>query len=178
MHRWGDSRQAWIGLWILAGLAMAGLNGYMLMSLLDEPLAGYSRLVRSVDRGIRQYRTLLAAKTENVTAGMDLITQRFPPASVDDTPSTAGGTTPATVAEHQVETRPAALPLLTGIVGRRSSDGDVSWLALTDAGVFAAGDTCRDFTVAKISAQGVSLVRGGQAWFLKAPSVGYSLTTP
>ena len=39
MKAWGNNIQVFIGLWIIAGLAVMGINGYALMSLMDEPLA-------------------------------------------------------------------------------------------------------------------------------------------
>ena len=62
MQQSGSRVQALIGLWILTGLVVVGINGAMLMSLLDEPLAGYSPGVRTADRGFRQYRTLVAPR--------------------------------------------------------------------------------------------------------------------
>ena len=84
MHRLGSRIHALVGLWILAGLVVVGVNGTMLMSLLDEPLAGYSSGVRMADQGFRNYRMLVTAQAEKITSGMDLLISRFKPEIVDE----------------------------------------------------------------------------------------------
>lgn len=177
MHRLGSRIHALVGLWILAGLVVAGVNGAMLMSLLDEPLAGNSSGVRMADQGFRNYRMLAAAQAEKITSGMDLIASRFKPGGVETeipvvqpppaTPAVVKKTAPA----------PLALPTLTGIMTSRSSDGSDRRLALLDGRICAEGERLGNLTVMRITRGGVSLVRGDQAWFLKAPHIAYSVST-
>ncbi len=77
MHRLGSRIHVLVGLWILAGLVVVGVNGAMLMSLLDEPLAGYSGGVRMADQGFRKYRLLVTVQAEKITSAMDLLMSRF-----------------------------------------------------------------------------------------------------
>jgi hypothetical protein len=77
MHQSDSRMRALIGLWILAGLMVVGVNGTMLLSLLDEPLAGYSSGVRNADRAFRQYRMRLTAEAEKMTSGMERLTSWF-----------------------------------------------------------------------------------------------------
>ncbi|MBC2709538.1 MAG: hypothetical protein HGJ94_00555 [Desulfosarcina sp.] len=172
-----NGNHALIGLWILAGLLVAGLNGYTLMALLDAPLSGYSDGVRAADRGMQQCQTLLVAETEKIILGMDLLAYRFTPVTaVEDEPPAAQNAAVPPV-KKRVSTPSVVLPSLTGIITSRSTNGAVSRLALLDGTVFSEGGTLRYFTVKGISVRGVLLARGGQTWFLKAPEITFSLTT-
>ena len=71
----------------------------------------------------------------------------------------------------------AVLPTLTGIMTSRSSDGDARRLAVLDGRICTEGEQLGNLTVMRIARGGVSLVKGDQAWFLKAPDIAYSLTT-
>jgi hypothetical protein len=175
MHRSGSRVQALIGLWILAGLVVVGINGAMLMSLLDEPLAGYSTGVRTADRGFRQYRMLVAAEAHKITSGMDLLASRFGP-RVEDTekPATQRVPDPPSVVKP-VKPPAVKLPTLTGVLTRRSTDRIATRLAVIDGRICAVGDRCRGFTVKAITREGVSLVRNKQTWFIKVPETTYSV---
>lgn len=178
MHRLGNRTHVLIGLWVLAGLVVVGINGTMLMSLLDEPLAGYSDGVRSTDQRFRQYRQLKAAEAQKITSGIDLLASRYKPivVVVEETPVIQNVSAPRpaikTVAQPAV-----VLPRLTGVITSRSTDGIDKRLAVMDGRVFAEGDQLRDLTVKWISTGGVSLARGNQDWFLNAPEIAYSVTT-
>lgn len=177
MIRLGSRIQVMIGLWILAGLAVMGINGYALLSLLDEPLAGYSTEVRNADRMFQQFGLLLAAETEKMTSGMDLLARRFsPPTAPAERPRTPEQKAAAVQAVKPAAAAPATLPVLAGIVTRRSGSGAVDRLALLDGRIFSQGDTVMDLTIEEISATGVLLSRESRTWFLKAPRVPYSLT--
>ena len=177
MHRLGSRIHALIGLWILAGLVVAAINGYMLMSLLDEPLAGYSSGVRNADRGFRQYRMLSAAEAEKITLGMDLLASWFKPIVVEEEKPEFQKLLAPPPPEKKVAPSPVVMPTLTGIMTSRSADGTARRLAVMDGRICAEGDRVRDLTVKGITSGGVSLVRGGQAWFLMAPEMAYSITT-
>lgn len=177
MHRLGNRMHALIGLWILAGLVVAGVNGSILLSLLDEPLAGYSSAVRDADRGFRQYRLRLAAEAEKIASGMDLLASRFKPVvGEEETPVVPETPAPAPNASKRAPL-PVVLPTLTGIMTSRSSDGNSRQLAVLDGRICTDGDRLDDFTVKRITRGGVALVRGRQTWFLKAPDIAYSVTT-
>lgn len=176
MHRLGSRIHALVGLWILAGLVVVGLNGTMLMSLLDEPLAGYSSGVRMADQGFRNYRMLVTAQAEKITSGMDRLINRFKPGVVEEEPAFQKRPAPPSFAKKRAPA-PVVLPTLTGIMTSRSSDGDAWRLAVLDGRICAEGEQLGNLTVMRIARGGVSLVRGDQAWFLKAPDIVYSLTT-
>ncbi len=177
MHRLGSRIHVLVSLWILAGLVVVGVNGAMLMSLLDEPLAGYSGGVRMADQGFRKYRLLVTAQAEKITSGMDLLMGRFETRAVEEEkpvlhqpaalPSLAKKRAPA----------PVALPTLAGILASRSSDGHARWLAVLDGRICAEGEQLGNLTVKRIANGGVSLARGDQSWFLKAPDIAFSLAT-
>lgn len=179
MKAWGNSVQLFIGLWMLAGLVVMGINAYALMSLMDEPLAGYSIGVRHAQGMFQQYRNLLSAETENMDSGMDLLIQRFAAKTTLIEPSQAADTrqSPSAV-EKKVKPPAVALPVLAGIVTSRSTTGAERRLALLNDGVFAEGDQLQDLTIRKISADGVLLAKGKKTWFLKTPDVAYSLSKP
>lgn len=177
MHRLGSRMHVLVGLWILAGLVVVGINGTMLMSLLDEPLAGYSSGVRIADQGFRKYRMLVTAEAEKITSGMDRLISRFETEVVEEEkPAIKKPPAPPSFAKKMAPA-PVALPTLTGIVTSRSTDSTARRLALMDGRICAEGDRFGDFTVKRITRGGVSLVRGGQAWFLKTPDIAYSVTT-
>ena len=176
MHR-SDSRiQALIGFWILAGLVMVGLNAAMLLSLLDEPLAGHSDGVRNADRAFRQYRLRLTAEAEKITSGMERLTSWFAPVLVEEKPVVQKAPAPPASAKKK-RPLPLVLPTLMGIMTSRSSDGSTQRLALLDGRICAQGDPLGNFTVKRIAREGVSLVQGDQVWHLKAPDVAYSIAT-
>lgn len=177
MHRLGSRTNALVGLWILAGLVVMGVNGAMLMSLLDEPLAGYSGGVRMADQGFRKYRLLVTAQAEKISSGMDLLMGRFETRAVEEEqPVVQKRPAPPSLAKTRAPA-PLALPTLTGIMTSRSSDGHDRRLAVLDGRICAEGAQLGNLTVKRIARGGVSLVRGDQAWFLKAPNISFSLTT-
>lgn len=179
MKAFGNSVQVYIGLWVLAGLVVMGINGYALMSLLDEPLAGYSAGVRQADRGFQQYRRLLSTETEKIASGMDLLVRCFAAKTTVIEPSkTADIKQSPSAVEKRVKPPAVALPVLAGIVTRRSTTGAACRLALLNDGVFAEGDTMQDLTIRKISADGVLLAKGKKTWFLTRPEIAYSLSKP
>jgi hypothetical protein len=176
MQWWRNGVHAWIGLWILAGLAVAAVNGYMLASLLDEPLAGYSQKARIAQRGLRQYQVLLTAKAERFASEMDLLAERFKPVETAiERPALIKAAIP--VPRKKRTAPPVVLPNLAGIVTRQSADGADHCLALLDGRFFSEGDTIGDLTVQKISDNGVLLARAGRTWFLKTPEVACSRIT-
>ena len=179
MKAWGNSVRLFIGLWVLAGLVVVGINAYALMSLMDEPIAGYSIGIRHAQGMFQQYRNLLNAETENMSSGMDRLIQRFAAKTTLIEPSKSADTkqSPSAV-EKKVKPTAVALPVLTGIMTSRSTTGKQRRLALLNDGVFAEGDTLQDLTIRKISADGVLLAKGKKTWFLKAPAVAYSLSKP
>ena len=173
----GNRMRALIGLWVLAGLVVLGVNGFMLMALLDEPLVGYSNAARNADQAFRQYRKLLNAESEKITSGMELLANRFNPIVVEEEQPVVRHVPDPRPEAKRVTSAPVVLPELTGILTSRSSDGTTRRLALIDGGVRAEGDRIRDLTVKRVGNRGVSLVRGDQSWFLKAPEIGYTVST-
>jgi hypothetical protein len=166
-----------IGLWILAGLMVGGVNGTMLLSLLDEPIAGYSSEVRNADRAFQQYRMLLAAEAEKITSGMERLTSWFKPAVMkEEQPPLRKKPAPPSLSKKMAP-EPVVLPMLTGIMTSRSSDGSTKRLALLDGHICAQGDPLGNFTVKRIARDGISLAQGDRVWYLKAPDVAYSIAT-
>jgi hypothetical protein len=176
MHPTPNGIRALVGLWVLAGLAVSGLNGHALMTLLDDPIASYSNDMRRVDRGFREYRMLLSAEAQKITAGMEHLASRFGAAAVEIAPP-ALPVPPERPQAAAAAPQPLALPTLNGILTSRSSSGSDRRLALLDGRVYAEGDRIRDLTVKGITPQGVLLIKGDGTWFLKAPEIAYSLTT-
>lgn len=177
MKTWGHDMQVYIGIWVIIGLVVLGVNGYAFISLVDEPLAGYSPGVQQTDRGLQQYRQMLSAKSEKLSSGLELLAQRFtatvpkhgPPEAVDQKKA------PVKVAKRPtIET--VSLPVLAGIVTSRSAAGRVHRLALLDSGIYSEGETFQDFTIRKISADGVLLSKGKQSWFIERPKITYSVS--
>jgi hypothetical protein len=172
----GNLKHAWIGLWVLAGLIVTGINGAALLSLLDEPLAGYSSQVRRAARAFRQYQQLLEAEKKKMASGLDLLAGLFE-AETDEKPPEAAA--PQPIAPKPVRKKPpqpVVLPVLTGVVTRTSENGTRQWLALMDGRVRTRGDRIRQLTVRKIDGRGVVLAKGSRTWFVKAPEIAYSRT--
>ncbi|PID39376.1 MAG: hypothetical protein CR984_07195 [Proteobacteria bacterium] len=175
-----DNRMhAWIGSWILIGLAVIGFNGYMLLSLLDEPLAGHSPQARSANRAFRQYRILRQAKTKKIVSEMDLLVSRFGDVIPKERPM-AG--TPAQVPTPEGKKvppppppPPVTLPALTGIVSRLSADGTTQWTALINGSVRFQGDQLGQLTIQKIDSRGIVVVSDDRSWFIKTPDISFSL---
>lgn len=176
MYRSGNRMRALIGLWILTGLVVAGVNGTLLLQLLDEPLAGYSTAVRNASKGFGQYRKLLTAEAQKITSGMDLLASRFTLRVVEEKKTAAPDISVRSTAK-KVAPASVALPALTGIMTSRSTDGTAKRLAVMNGRICNEGDRLGDLTVKGITRTGVRLARGDRTWFLKAPEVAYSLTT-
>jgi hypothetical protein len=147
------------------------------MSLLDEPLAGYSSEVRSADRGFRQYRMLLTAETEKINLGMDLLASWFKPVVVQEEQSVIQNVSAPQQALRKAKPPALVLPTLTGVITSRSTDGTARQMALLDGRMCNQGDQLGTFTVKWITSQGVSLVSGDHTWLLKAPENTYSVAT-
>lgn len=167
--------QILIGFWTLTGLAILGLNGFALLSLLDEPLAGYSSEVREVDRGFREYRELLSRNDENMTTGMEGLKRRFATAVPDKeiAPEEEKQTLVEKVKSVRLPT--VTLPVLSGMATSRSVSGVEHRLAFLEDDVYAEGDAMQAFTIREISADGVLLAKGEKTWFLKRPEIAYSV---
>lgn len=177
MKAWGDQAKAFIGLWVIAGLIVLGINGRALLSLLDEPLAGHSSGVRLADRGFQQYRQLLSAKAEKISSGMAHLVQRFTASAPTVEHALAVEQKQAPVKEtRRVKLPTVTLPVLTGIVTSRSAAGQTHRVAVLDSGVYSEGEQLQNFTIRQISADGILLARGQQTWFLERPDIGYSLS--
>jgi hypothetical protein len=177
MNAWRNRLRIFLGFWIMAGLVVLGINGYALMSLLDEPLAGHSSAVRQVDRGFQQYQRLINTETEKIVSGMELLAHRFAAHTPRvDSSIPVEKKTVETKAEQKANQPTVTLPVLAGIVTRRSSAGQVNRMALLDGGVYSEGEMLQAFTIRKIDAEGVLLAKGKQTWFLKRPEVAYSLS--
>lgn len=177
MYRLGSRTHALVGLWILAGLMVVGVNGYVLMALMDEPLAGYSSEVRDVERSLRRYGQLLTAEAQKAISGIDRLASRFAPVAVEPEKPALQKSTARSAAVKQTVDLPVVLPSLTGIVTSRRTDGTANRLAVMDGRICVEGDRLGELTVTLIDVDGVSLVSDDRAWFLKAPEIAYSLTT-
>jgi hypothetical protein len=174
MRLYGNRIHGFIGLWVLAGLMVLGANGYMLMTLFDEPLTGLSEHVRHADRAFRQYRSLLEAKSVNRSSGMQTLANWFAPAAVNEDKPVAETPSEAPLVVKQATVPPAALPGLTGIITRQSTDGSIRRLALINGQVCIEGDRLQDFTIARIDSGGVYLANGDRTWFIKTPDIDYT----
>ncbi|WP_419661994.1 uncharacterized protein Dvar_24360 [Desulfosarcina variabilis str. Montpellier] len=167
-----------IGLWVLAGLMVAGINGYLLLSLLDQPLAGYSPGARQVRRQFQQYQRLLESETEKISSGMQLLAERFASRTPDTDSAVAihEKEKSAVNVEKKVNRPTVVLPVLAGIVTRHTPVGRLQRIALLNNGIFSEGEMLQEFTIRKISADGVLLAKGKKTWFLKRPEIAYSLS--
>lgn len=172
--------QVIIGLWVLAGLIVAGINGYALLSLLDEPLAGYSSGARQARQKFQQYRRLMEAETEKISSGMKLLAEQFSTSAPKADPAVESKNAISPVLPVRVEkkvNRPTVmLPVLAGIVTSRSTAGRVHRIALLNNSVFFEGEMLKEFTIREISTDGVLLAKGKKTWFLKRPEIAYSLS--
>ncbi len=165
-----------IGFWVLAGLVVLGLNGFALLSLLDEPLAGYSSEVREVDRGFREYRELLSHNNENMTTGVEALKQRFATAVPDKEISPEEEKKQTLVEKEKTIRLPTVtLPVLSGMATSRLVSGVEHRMVFLEDGVYAEGDAMQAFTIREISADGVLLAKGEKTWFLKRPEIAYSV---
>jgi hypothetical protein len=178
MKSLGYRYQVIFGLWLLVGLVVAGINGYYFVSLLDEPLAGYSPGARQARRQFEQYQQLMETQTRKISSGMKLLAERFASSTPEAEQRTEGQKQekPPVKVEKTVNRITIVLPVLAGIVTRRSPVGQVQRIALLDNGVYSEGEILQEFTIQKISADGVLLARGKNTWFLKRPEIAYSLS--
>lgn len=176
MHLLGNRTHALIGLWILLGLVVIGINGAMLMALWSEPLAGYSDQVRDAERALGQYRAAVTATLGATDEGMDALKARFTTAAVPEQSVVAPAAVPPVA---KARTAPAAisLPVLEGVVTHREANGRTSCLALMDGRVWTEGERLRGLTVHRIDRRGVALSSGQRTFFLEAPAMTHSLTT-
>ena len=177
MTRTVGSTRFMISLWIVAGLVVAGINGGIGLFLLDAPLSGYSDGVRAIDRGLREYRQRRALASQTVSNAMSALRTRFVQSPLPSTESAARPPLPTVSPPEPAPKRPprVELPVLSGVLTRRTADGEVRRRAILDGRLYAEGDRIGDLTLKTISIRGVTLVRGGRQWLLDAPDTPYSL---
>ncbi len=161
---------------VLAGLLVVGINGYALLALLDEPLSGYSEGIRTVDRGLLEFRKLSADKSGKVIHGIDRLAGRYTPELSPESSPVSKKVIPKKIVTKRVKALPASLPVLTGILTGYSTNGSTRRLAMLDGAVCAEGEKLGDLTVEEITIRGVRLNNGEKIWFVKAPDNNYSLS--
>ncbi|MDA8138049.1 MAG: hypothetical protein M0036_05280 [Desulfobacteraceae bacterium] len=157
MKNFGGKQRLYMGGWVLAALALIGLNGFSYMTLESKPLQGSSVAIRN----LRQKLTRLGSGRDLGSASEMLISMvTHPPAGAvasKDDPQ------PQAVADKP------ALPVLAGIMVSADPFGAVSYTAVVNGKVCREKDKIMDYVVAKITTEGIVVQRDGQEWFIPGP---------
>lgn len=177
----GKSRRGLIGLWVLAGLLVAGYNGVSLTTLFEKPLpslpaearATIAKWQRLENHAAARLKEVLApGEIRKIVAGIDVKKKEAAPATPKRHP------VPKTVGKQAPVSRKAvALPVLNGIVAVYGANGEVAYLAIIDGKSRKEKSRIGDFVLKKIEARGVVLAQGSRSWFVHAPTVDFSVDT-
>jgi len=169
MKPFASKQRLCIGGWVLAALALIGLNGFGYLALESKPLQGSSVALRSLRQnlarldGVWTNDLLNALDRESVDA---LLVSVVAPLGTEGPVSE--GASPQASAEKMV------LPKLTGILQMADPNGSLSYMAVLDGRVCRPNDQIMAFWVGRITKDGVLLYRDGKKWFIESPAPYYS----
>ncbi|MFZ1986771.1 MAG: hypothetical protein WAU91_20335 [Desulfatitalea sp.] len=173
MKHFGSIQRLCMGGWLLAAVILAWVNGLYFMALENEPMKGDPAAIRALRMKLSRLEGV-AADSARYLIGQD-DTQGFfaayrIPQSGPATPSVtaaAGGSASVAVAAGGV-------PVLTGILQVLDPPGAPYFLAVLNGRVCREQDQVSEFTVGKISAEGVALHRPDGRWFIESPRPYYT----
>jgi hypothetical protein len=157
-----------MGAWFLAALLVAASNAYMWVVLESRPLVAHSQTIKSLGWKLARLEEAGRAKSlPSVMAEPRLILARYVPQPTlepAEAPSSA-----APQAQPAPEPETLRLPSLSGAVQVAEPGGRRHYRVVLDGRICSQGDRIGDFTVARITGEGVVLSRHRQEWFLPNP---------
>lgn len=173
MKHYGSIQRLCMGGWLLAAVILAWVNGLYFMALESEPVKGDPATIRALRMKLSRLESVAADSAQHLIGQDD--TQGFfaayrVPQSAPMTPSATsadGGSAPVAAAA-------TGLPVLTGILQVLDRPGAPYYLAVLNGRVCGEQDQVSEFTVGKISSEGVALHRSGGRWFIESPRPYYT----
>ena len=165
----GSKQKACICGWLLAALAIAGVNGYGFIALESKPLQASSATIVSLRQKFARLESRLAENAARAFDGIGISGASFPLSADSRVKVASPEKSPAASLPDKVQ-----LPNLSGIMRVDAPTGRMHHLAVLDGRVYREKDQVMAFVVEKISAEGVSLVRQGSRWFIESPRPRYS----
>jgi hypothetical protein len=162
-----------MGGWLLAALILFWVNGFFFMALESEPVKGDPATIRALRMKLSRLESVAADSSRYLIGQGD--TQNF--FAAYRTPQSAPTTPSVTAADSGSAPVPVAatgLPALTGILQVLDRPGAPNYLAVLNGRVCGEQDQVSEFTVGKISAEGVALHRSGGRWFIESPRPYYT----
>jgi hypothetical protein len=170
----GSSKRLCIGGWILAALILLGINGFALASLFSPPVTGRSKETRLASQKWFRFENKLTLILKESFDNIDPkpIAERFSPDITAVKKTFAGPQAVQNGLEAESEIQP---PVLSGIMKILDTRGNHRSFALIEGKRLKVNDRIRGFTIHKITSRGVELSKDGQAWFVPAPEIYFSL---
>lgn len=166
MKTFGGRQRLCVAGWVMAALLIVVINGHAFMALEGKPLEGSSMAIKSLRVKI--------ARLDGVLSGNRLFDRADDKVWVTSLriPRSNEHAAEAGTPLHAVET--IALPILSGIVRVAHPAQAPYYMAVLDGRVCRERDRVKEFVVAKISAQGVMLLREGGQWYIESSAPHYS----
>ena len=158
----------------MAAFIFLGFNGFALTSLFSPPLVGRSIETRLASQKWLQLEDKLALVRKGAIGDIDFepIVARFMPNWSEEKKQPPKLEVEPTQFEEEIEIKP---PVLSGIMKISDSHGKVRWFALIEGRRLKENESVRDFTIKKITNEGVEIGRKGETWFLQTPEIYFSL---
>lgn len=162
-----------MGYWILAALLIGGYSSSKLMDLFSPTLPGLSREVKSARQKLNQINESASLYMEKGINNLHLkeIFERFtlsPKKQKKRTIIQKKRPKPIKKEEKVV------LPKIAGILQEIKISGETRYKVVIDGKCLNEYDRVNNFTVKKITPEGVTLTRGNKKWFIPTPKVSFS----
>lgn len=174
MIQTGSKKGLFVGICILVSILLTGYNGFKLMTLFDPFLLKRSDSVIKAMEKWRQFKT----KSEEVLSQalndseIKMLTSKIGYPLKKREVSIIKTSKDDNKIEKTIEEK---LPVLSGILQVLNVQGKTNSYALMEGKKLKEGFKISDFTVQKITENGVLLARGGKTWFIDSPKVYFSL---
>ena len=171
---YGTPKKLWVGAWIMLGFLFAGVNGYSMMSLLDDPIPGPSSEVKTAGTKYRNLMDISEKKTRlTETEDWNRLQQKFKKKNA----SANAVIEKIEKAEREPHTDSAfLLPELSGILSVSGADGKSTQSAVLNGKIRVEQEEINGLKIMKIEARGVTLSRQNRSFFIPAPRVAFSIS--
>jgi hypothetical protein len=175
MKIYGTYQRLAFGGLILSAFLILAYNYFQVSSLEGRPLKGYSPTIKQMEADFSRLERLISekaallAQTGNATDFYARYQRRIGKAVFQKTENTARPNENAVSASPQ-----PALPELKGIIQINDAGGRIRYKAVIGDGIYRENDQVEQFTIRRISDNGVDLQRGRKHWHLEKPATRYS----
>jgi len=162
-----------MGYWILAALLIGGYSSSQLMNLFSPTLPGLSRDIKSARQKLTQVNESASLYMEKGINNFHLkeIFERFTLSSTKQEKETIlRKKNPKPIKKEEK----VVLPKIAGILQAINISGEIQYKVVIDGKCLNEYDRVNDFTVKKITPEGITLAKGDKKWFIPAPKVYFS----